>query len=120
MRVEVNRMMREGAEFEERQKAELEDKVSQLGRAKRWSKSQEAEYLKTVIVAGVNDTWAQTLSVVAAFIRVCEEQTDGNQRMEAVRLFRELYIVEEKQWRSIHDAVDVEIADAQREAEDRH
>lgn len=112
LRAEVNRMMRDGAAFEDEQRAALVQKVSRLGQARGWSKGQEADYLKTVITAGINGTWAQTLSVVAAFIRVCEEQSDGNQRAEAVRLFRELYVVEEKQWRSIHDAVDREIAEA--------
>jgi hypothetical protein len=110
LRVEVNRMMREGAAFEEEQRAALVQKVSRLGQVRGWSKREEADYLKTVIAAGINGTWAQTLSVVAAFIRVCEEQNDGRQRAEAVRLFRELYVVEEKQWRSIHRAVDREIA----------
>jgi hypothetical protein len=50
------------------------------------------------------------LTVGAAFIRVCEERTDGSQRAEAVRLFRELYAVEEKQWQSIHESVDKELA----------
>jgi len=110
LRAEVNRAMKEGTEFEERQRAALEDKVTRLGRARGWSKAQEREYLKAAIMTGINGAWAQTLSVVATFVRVCEEQTDGNQRVEAVRLFRELYLVEERQWQSIHEAVDREIA----------
>jgi hypothetical protein len=112
LRLEVNRLMREGAAFEEEQRAALLQKVSRLGQARGWSKTEEADYLKSVIAAGVSGSWAQTLSVVAAFIRVCEEKSDGNQRAEAVRLFRELYVVEEQQWRSIHDAVDRETAAA--------
>lgn len=109
LRAEVNRVMREGTEFELRQKAALQDKVSRLGQAKGWTKAEEDAYLKKVVFVGNNESWDQTLELVAAFVRVCEEQNDGNQRAEAVRLFREMYLVEEKQWRAIHDRVDREL-----------
>jgi hypothetical protein len=117
LRVEVNRMMKDGIEFEEQQKAALEDKVGRLGQARGWSKSQESDFMRKVVFAGNNESWEQTLAVVAAFVRVCEEQADGNQRAEAIRLFRELYAVEAKQWQSIHDAVDREIAATKQESE---
>ncbi|HWQ40354.1 MAG TPA: hypothetical protein VNM24_17380 [Burkholderiales bacterium] len=115
LRAEVNRVMREGTEFELQQKAALQDKVSRLGQARGWTKAEEDAYLKKVVFVGNNESWDQTLELVAAFVRVCEEQNDGNQRAEAVRLFREMYLIEEKQWRAIHDRVDRELDAANRD-----
>jgi hypothetical protein len=115
LRAEVNRMMAEGAEFELRQKAALREKVSRLGRARGWSQAEEDAYLKAVVMRGNDQAWGQTLEVAAAFMRVCQEQTDGSQRAEAVRLFRQLYDVEEKQWRWIQDSVERDIAEAEKE-----
>jgi hypothetical protein len=50
-------------------------------------------------------------------MRVCE-QSAGNQRAEAVRLFRELYALDEKQWQSMHQRVDKEIASDGQEPKD--
>lgn len=114
LRAEVNSAMKAGAEFESRQSAALQGKVGQLGRARGWSTAEEDVYLRKVVLVGNAESWDQTLTVAAALIRVCEEQNDGNQRAEAVRLFRELYAVEERQWRSIHESVDKELAAATR------
>jgi len=109
LRAEVNRMMRQGEEFERQQKLALEEKVSLLARARGWSKRDEHEYLVAVLRGGVQETWDPTLAVAATFMRTCA-QSAGNQRAEAVRLFRELYVLEEKQWQSMHQKVDKEIA----------
>ena len=114
LRAEVNRMMKQGEEFEQQQKLALEDKVNLLARARGWSKRDEQEYLVAVLRDGVRETWDPTLVVAAAFMRVCE-QSAGNQRAEAVRLFREFYVLEEKQWQSMHQRVDKEIASAGQE-----
>ena len=114
LRAEVDRMMKQGEEFEQQQKLALEEKVNILARARGWSKRDEHEYLVSVLRGGVRDTWDPTLVVAAAFMRVCE-QSAGNQRAEAVRLFRELYVLEEKQWQSMHQKVDEDIASAGRE-----
>jgi len=113
LRAEVNRMMRQGEAFEQQQKLALEEKVNLLARARGWSKRDEHEYLVAVLRGGVRETWDPTLAVAATFMRICA-QSAGNQRAEAVRLFRELYVLEEKQWQSMHQKVDKEIAsDAQ-------
>jgi len=109
LRAEVNSVMKAGADFEARQRAALEDKVGLLGRSRGWSKAQEDAYLRKVVLVGNSESWDRMLTVAAAFIRVCEE-SDGNQRVEAVRLFRELYAVEASQWRSIHESVDKDLA----------
>ena len=114
LRAEVDRMMKQGVEFEQQQRLSLEEKVNVLARARGWSKRDEHEYLVSVLRGGVRDTWDPTLAVAAAFMRVCE-QSAGNQRAEAVRLFRELYVLEEKQWQSMHQRVDKEIASAGQE-----
>jgi hypothetical protein len=109
LRVEVDRMMKQGEEFERQQKLALEEKVNLLARARGWNKRDEHEYLVAVLRDGVRETWDPTLAVAAAFMGVCE-QSAGNQRAEAVRLFRELYVLDEKQWQSMHQRVDKEIA----------
>jgi hypothetical protein len=109
LRAEVDRMMKQGAEFEQQQRLALEEKANLLARARGWNKRDEHEYLVAVLRDGVRETWDPTLVVAAAFMRVCE-QSAGNQRAEAVRLFRELYVLEEKQWQSMHQKVDKEIA----------
>lgn len=114
LRAEVNIVMQAGADFEAQQRTTLEDKVTLLARARGWSKAEEDAYLGRVVLVGNNESWDRMLTLAAAFIRVCEEQNDGNQRAEAVRLFRELYAVEEKQWRSIHESVDRDLAAATR------
>ena len=114
LRAEVNSVMQAGADFEAQQRATLEDKVTLLARARGWNKAEEDAYLRRAVLVGNNESWDRMLTVAAAFIRVCEEQNDGNQRAEAVRLFRELYAVEEKQWRSIHESVDKDLAAATR------
>jgi hypothetical protein len=114
LRTEVDRMMKRGEEFEQQQRLALEEKVNLLARARGWSKRDEHEYLVAVLRGGVRETWDPTLAVAAAFMRVCE-QSAGNQRAEAVLLFREFYVLEEKQWQSMHQRVDEEIASAGRE-----
>jgi hypothetical protein len=109
LRAEVDRMMKQGAEFEHQQRLALEEKVTLLARTRGWSKRDEHEYLVAVLSDGVRETWDPTLAVAAAFMRVCE-QSAGNQRAEAVLLFRELYVLEERQWQSMHQRVDKEIA----------
>ena len=109
LRAEVDRMMKQGEEFEQQQKLALEEKVNLLARAMGWSKRDEHEYLVAVLRDGVRETWDPSLAVAAAFMRVCE-QSAGNHRAEAVRLFRELYVLDEKQWQSMHQRVDEEIA----------
>ncbi len=109
LRTEVNRMMKQGEEYEQQQKLALEEKVNLLARARGWNKRDEHEYLVAVLRDGVRDNWDPTLVVAATFMRVCEESA-GNQRAEAVRLFRELYVLEQRQWQSIHQRVDEEIA----------
>jgi|SRR5882762_1403368 len=114
LRADVDRMMKQGEEFEQQQRLALEEKVNLLARARGWSKRDEHEYLVDVLRDGVRETWDPTLAVAATFMRVCE-QSAGNQRTEAVRLFRELYVLEEKQWQSMHQRVDKEIASAGQE-----
>ncbi len=114
LRAEVNRMMKQGEGFEQQQRLALEEKVNLLARARGWSKRDEHEYLVAVLRDGVRETWDPTLVVAAAFMRVCE-QSAGNQRADAVRLFRELYVLEEKQWQSMHQRVDKEIASSEQE-----
>lgn len=114
LRAEVDRMMKQGEEFEQQQKLALEEKVNLLARTRGWTKRDEHEYLVAVMRDGAQETWDPTLVVAAAFMRVCE-QSAGNQRAEAVRLFRELYVLEEKQWQSMHQRVDKEIASAGQE-----
>ena len=114
LRAEVNRMMKQGEGFEQQQRLALEEKVNVLARARRWNKRDEHEYLVTVLRGGVRETWDPTLVVAATFMRICE-QSAGNQRAEAVRLFRELYVLEEKQWQSMHQRVDKAIASAEQE-----
>lgn len=114
LRAEVDRMMKQGEEFEQQQKLALEEKVNLLARARGWSKRDEHEYLVAVLRDGVRETWDSSLAVAGAFMRVCE-QSAGNQRAEAVRLFRELYVLDEKQWQSMHQRVDKEIASAGQE-----
>jgi len=114
LRADVNRMMKQGEEFEQQQKLALEEKVNLLARARGWNKRDEHEYLVTVLRGGVRETWDPTLVVAATFMRICE-QSAGNQRAEAVRLFRELYVLEEKQWQSMHQRVDKAIASAEQE-----
>ena len=114
LRTEVDRMMKRGEEFEQQQRLALEEKVNLLARARGWSKRDEHEYLVAVLRGGVRETWDPTLAVAAAFMRVCE-QSAGNQRAEAVLLFREFYVLEEKQWQSMHQRVDKEIASAGQE-----
>lgn len=111
LRAEVDRMMKQGEEFEQQQKLALEEKVNLLARARGWSKRDEHEYLVAVLRAGIRETWDPTLAVAATFMRICE-QSAGNQRAEAVRVFREFYVLEEKQWQSMHQRVDREIAEA--------
>jgi len=112
LRAEVDRMMKRGEEYEQHQRLALEEKVNHLARARGWSNRDKHEYLVTVLRGGVRETWDPTLVVAAAFMRVCE-QSAGNQRADAVRLFRELYVLEEKQWQSMHQRVDKEIASAE-------
>jgi hypothetical protein len=114
LRAEVNRMMKQGEEFEQQQRLALEEKVNLLARTRGWSKRDEHEYLVAVLRDGARETWDPTLAVAATFMRVCE-QSAGNQRAEAVRLFRELYVLEEKQWQSMHQRLDEEIASAGQE-----
>lgn len=111
LRAEVDRMMKRGEEFEQRQRLALEEKVNLLARARGWSKRAEHEYLVVVLRDGARETWDPTLAVAATFMRICERSA-GNQRAEAVRVFRELYVLEEKQWQSMHQRVDKEIASA--------
>lgn len=114
LRAEVDRMMKQGQEFEQQQRLALEEKANLLARARGWNKRDEHEYLVAVLRDGVRETWDPTLAVAAAFMRVCE-QSAGNQRAEAVRLFREFYVLEEKQWQSMHQRVDKEITSAEQE-----
>jgi hypothetical protein len=114
LRADVDRMMKHGEEFEQQQRLALEEKVNLLARARGWSKRDEHEYLVDVLRDGVRETWDPTLAVAATFMRVCE-QSAGNQRAEAVLLFREFYVLEEKQWHSMHQRVDKEIASAGQE-----
>jgi hypothetical protein len=114
LRTEVDRMMKRGEEFEQQQRLALEEKVNLLARARGWSKRDEHEYLVAVMREGIQETWNPTLAVAAAFMRICE-QSAGNQRAEAVHLFREFYVLEEKQWQSMHQRVDKEIASAGQE-----
>jgi hypothetical protein len=114
LRTEVDRMMKQGEAFEQQQRLALEEKVNLLARARGWSKRDEHEYLVAVMRDGVQETWNPTLAVAAAFMRICE-QSAGNQRAEAVLLFREFYVLEEKQWQSMHRRVDKEIASAGQE-----
>ena len=111
LRAEVDRMMKQGEAFEQQQKLALEEKVNLLAQARGWSKRDEHEYLVAVMRDGVEGNWNPNLVVAATFMRVCE-QSAGNQRAEAVRLFREFYVLEENQWRSMHQRVDREIAEA--------
>jgi|SRR6185503_5800212 len=111
LRAEVDRMMKQGEEFEQQQKLALEEKVNLLARARGWSKREEHEHLVAVLRAGVEENWNPTLVVAATFMKICE-QSAGNQRAEAVRLFREFYVLEQKQWQSMHQRVDKEIAEA--------
>jgi hypothetical protein len=108
-------MMQEGAAFEERQRLALEEKVHLLGRSRGWTKSDEDAYLQRLLTAAVSGRWDQTLAVAAAFIQVCEEQSDGNQRADAVQLFREFYVVEERQWREMHEQIDRDLIEAGQE-----
>ena len=114
LRAEVDRMMKQGEEFEHQQRLALEEKVNLLARTRGWNKRDEHEYLVAVMRDGVQETWNPTLAVAAAFMRICE-QSAGNQRTEAVLLFREFYVLEEKQWQSMHQRVDKEIASAGQE-----
>jgi hypothetical protein len=114
LRAEVDRMMKQGAEFEKQQRLALEEKANLLARARDWSKRDEHEYLVAVMRDGFRENWDPTLAVAAAFMKVCE-QSAGNQRVEAVRLFRELYVLEAKQWQSMHKKVDEEMASAGQE-----
>lgn len=111
LRAEVDLMMKQGQAFEQQQKLALEEKVGLLARARGWTKRDEHEYLVAVMRDGVEENWNPTLVVAATFMRVCE-QSAGDQRAEAVRLFREFYVLEEKQWQSMHQRVDREIAEA--------
>ena len=110
LRAEVDQMMKQGEEYEQQQKLALEEKVGLLARARGWNKRDEHEYMVAVMRDGVRETWNPTLAVASAFMRICE-QSAGNQRAEAVRLFRELYLLDERQWQSIHQRVDREIAE---------
>jgi len=114
LRAEVDQMMKQGEEYEQQQKMALEAKVGLLARARGWNKREEHEYLVAVMRDGVRETWDPTLAVASAFMKICE-QSAGNQRAEAVRLFRELYALDERQWQSIHHRVDREIASAGQE-----
>jgi len=114
LRAEVDQMMKQGEEYEQQQKLALEEKVGLLARARGWNKRDEHEYIVTVMRDGVRETWNPTLAVASAFMRICE-QSAGNQRAEAVRLFRELYALDERQWQLIHQQVDREIASAGQE-----
>ena len=109
LRAEVDQMMKQGEEYEQQQKLALEEKVGLLARTRGWNKRDEHEYMVAVMRDGVRETWNPTLAVASAFMRICE-QSAGNQRAEAVRLFRELYVLDEMQWQSIHQRVDREIA----------
>ena len=109
LRAEVDRMMKQGEDFEQQQKLVLEEKVTRLARARGWTKRDEHEYLVAVLRDGVRETWDPTLAIAAAFMRVCEKSA-GDQRAEAVRLFRELYVLDENQWQLMHQRVDKEIA----------
>ena len=111
LRAEVDQMMKQGEEYEQQQKKALEDKIGLLARARGWNKRDEHEYMVAVMRDGVRETWNPTLAVASAFMKICE-QSAGNQRAEAVRLFRELYVLDEMQWQSIHQRVDKEIAAA--------
>jgi hypothetical protein len=111
LRAEVDQMMKQGEAFEQQQKMALEEKVGLLAQARGWTKRTEHEYLVTVMREGVQENWNPTLVVAATFMKICE-QSAGNQRAEAVRLFREFYVLEEKQWQSMHRRVDREIAEA--------
>lgn len=115
LRVEIDQMMREGAAYEEQQRLSLEKKVRELGRARGWTRVEEDRYFQRLVADGINASWDQTLAVAAAFIQICEEQTDGYQRSDAVRLFREFYVVEEHQWRGLHEKIDGEIARTEQE-----
>lgn len=109
LRAEVDQLMKQGEAFEQQQKLALEEKVNLLARTRGWSKRDEHEYLVAVMRDGVQENWNPTLVVAATFIKICE-QSAGNQRAEAVRVFREFYVLEEKQWQSMHQRVDREIA----------
>ena len=111
LRAEVDQLMKQGEAFEQQQKLALEEKVNALARTRGWTKRDEHEYLVTVMREGVQQNWSPTLVVAATFMRICE-QSAGNHRAEAVRLFREFYVLEEKQWQSMHQRVDKEIAAA--------
>jgi hypothetical protein len=74
LRDEVDRMMKQGAEFEQQQRLALEEKVNVLARARGWSKRDEHEYLVSVLRGGVRDAWDPTLVIAAAFMRVCEHR----------------------------------------------
>ena len=110
LRAEVDQMMKQGEAFEQQQKLALEEKVNLLAQARGWTKRDEHEYLAAVMREGIQQNLNPTLIVAATFMKICE-QSAGNQRAEAVRLFREFYVIEEKQWQSMHQRVDREIAE---------
>lgn len=109
LRVEVDQMMKDGAEFQATQTQALREKVTRLAQSRGWDSTEQEAYFRAVVLRGNQESWDQTLEVAAAFMRVCHVQDDGQQRAEAVRLFRQLYVVEQEQWRRIHDAVDRDI-----------
>ena len=111
LRAEVDRLMKQGEVFEQQQKLALEAKVNLLARTRGWTKRDEHEYLVAVMRDGIQENLNPTLVVAATFMKICE-QSAGNQREEAVRLFRELYVLDERRWQSMHQRVDKEIAEA--------
>lgn len=114
LRVQVNRMIKDGAEFQAAQTQALRDKVARLARTSGWTGEEEDAYLGAAVSRGNQASWDRTLEVAATFMHVCHTQDDGNQSENAVRLFRQFYLVEEAQWRVIHGAVDRDIAAAER------
>ncbi len=112
LRGQVDRVMREGAEFEAEQRALLQHKVARLGAVKGWSAAEQDAYFRRAVLVGNGESWARTLEVAAAFIAVCQEQIEGHSRADAVRLFAELYAVERQQWRRIVDGVERDLSAA--------
>lgn len=109
LRIEVDQIMKDGADFQAAQTQALRDKVTRLAQTRGWNSTDEQAYFRAAVLRGNQESWDQTLEVAAAFMHVCHVQDDGHQRAQAVRLFRQLYVVEREQWRRIHDAVDRDI-----------
>lgn len=112
LRLEVEQLIAQGAAFTAQQRELLQDKVARLGQAKGWSSADQDAYFREVVLTGNEQSWQRTLEIAAAFVSLCQSQTEEDPRAEAVRTFREFYAVERAQWRAIHDRVDRDLAEA--------